>query len=235
MDHCALGRSEGAFPFALDGDLFQLFARDENAPGFREAAAQQEMTRAFTNLENRPEQNRKPFQHAAQRRERAKWETAKERFRQNAQDKKINRQRDQECEEKANGSELRHEQFSEDQQAEDVGEVRDEENGDEQALRPFGEPIQAQRCRLSLFHLMAQPDRIDGEQPGLDPSEEKRDNPEKEDRESVNHGAVAPLPSCSGSRQAVFSRRISSIRFRPARRIVTASRGISKRGPDGGK
>src|SRR5205085_3497610 len=156
-------------------------------------------------------------------------------LRKNAENEKINREGDQNCPEKARPAKGVDEQFRQEEQAENVREVGDEQNGDEKALGPFDEPIEPQGRPASLFHMVAQPHRVDREQTRFDAREEKRDRPEQENREAVNHGPVAPLSSCSGSRQAVFSRRISSIRFRPARRTVMASRGISKRVPEGGK
>ena len=54
----------------------------------------QETTRALPDFQDWPEQDREPFQHAGQSREGAKRKTAKERFRQNAEDEKINRKGD---------------------------------------------------------------------------------------------------------------------------------------------
>src|SRR5438067_1166878 len=125
--------------------------------------------------------------------------------------------------------------LGENQQAENVREVCHQQDGDEEPFRPFRQAIQAERSGPTLLYLVTKPHRIDREQPGFNAREKERDGPEQENDDAVDHVAVAPSPSCSGSRQAVFSSSISSIRFRPARRIVTASRGISKRVPEGGR
>src|SRR5439155_7687586 len=176
----------------------------------------------FADFEDRPEQYRNGFKDAAEFCQSAEGETAEERFRENAQNEKINRQGDDDGPDVAGNSQPRDEHRCQQKQAENVYEIRHQQDGDQEALRLFREAVEPDRRGEVLFYLMPKADRINREQASFDPGKEKRDRPKQENGERVNHGAVAPFPSSSGSRHAVFSRRISSMRFRPARRMVTA-------------
>src|SRR5207237_7365302 len=100
---------------------------------------------------------------------------------------KVNRKRDEDRQRETERSELNDELFGEDEQAEDVGEVRHQQDGDEEALGAFRQPIEAQGGGPSPFHLVTQPDRIHREQAGFDTREEERDRPEQENGEAVDH------------------------------------------------
>ena len=108
-------------------------------------------------------------------------------------------------------------------------------NGDEQALRMFEQSIQPQRRRHAAFDVLAQPHWIDREQAAFDSVEEKRNNPATKDDKGDHHAsALAVARRFSGVTGAgCFSSKISSIRLRPARRTVMASRGISSCVPEG--
>src|SRR4051812_40036122 len=121
------------------------------------------MTRALANFEDGPEQDREPFEQAAERGEGAKREPAKERLRQNAQDEKINGERDYERNEKAESAESDNQQLRQEEQTENVGKVRDQQHGDEQALRPFRQAVEPQSRRAVLLHLVTETNWIDRE------------------------------------------------------------------------
>ena len=107
VDHRAFGRGERTFALALDRDLFQFLARDEEAAPLRRGAEAEDCRTRSPISRTGQSKIETPFEHAAERGERAKRKTAKERFRQNAEHKKINRQRDHERADKTGSAEMR--------------------------------------------------------------------------------------------------------------------------------
>src|SRR5204863_7161910 len=121
-------------------DLFQFFASDKDPARFR-SPREQKISDVFADLEDRPEQNRSAFENAAEPGERAKGKSSKERFGQNAEDKKIKGQGNREREKESQNAETGDEELREQEQTDDVRKVRHEKDSDEQALRLLREPI----------------------------------------------------------------------------------------------
>src|ERR1700694_1665645 len=101
----------------------------------------------------------------------------------------------------------------------------------------FEQPIQSQCRRNTAFHILAQSHRVDREQAAFDPVKEEGDDPAaKNGKRSHNCFVASSADASSFSLVAiVFSNNTSSMRFRPARRTVMASRWISSFVPDGGR
>ena len=148
-------------------------------------------------FQDRPENDGDNIEHAGQGRQGAKRKSPEKRFRQDREHEKIDRKRNHDCPEESGVSKGRNEQLREQEQSADVGHVRDQQDGDEQPLRPLRQPLQAKGRGLALLDVMAQPHRIDREQPGFDPGEEKRHRPAAKNEEGVGHDSFASLPVCS--------------------------------------
>src|SRR6266403_2437079 len=139
----------------------------------------------------------------------------------------MNRKRDCQGEEVAGVAERPNQFARQQQQTKYVDCVRDEQNGRQQSFRVFEQAIEPSGCRYAVFQILAEPHWIDRKQAAFNPVEEKGNNPATENDKPHNHAAA--------SNAVVFSSRTSSIRLRPERRTVIASRGISSFVPEGGK
>src|SRR5207245_7467691 len=139
----------------------------------------------------------------------------------------MNRKRDCQGEEVAGVAERLNQFARQQQQTKYVGCVRDEQNGRQQPFRVFEQTIEPSGRRYALLQILPKPHWIDREQAAFNPVEEKGNNPATENDEPHDHAAA--------SNTVVFSSRTSSIRLRPERRTVMASRGISSFVPEGGK
>ena len=85
---------------------------------------------------------------------------------------------------------------------------------------------------FSFFRLRPQTYGIDREQTCLDAGKQKRNNPACQNEKPPCH--EVPFLSAELT-QVVFSKSISSMRLRPVRRTVMASRGISSCAPEAGR
>src|SRR5205814_881027 len=99
VDHRALSRAERAFSLTLRRDLFQFFTRREKTSAFL-LRRQKQAANERTCCQDWPERCHYYFQKTGEERKRAKRKTAEERFRQNTEDEKIDRQRDEYRQEK---------------------------------------------------------------------------------------------------------------------------------------
>src|SRR4029434_8581139 len=89
-----LGRGQRALAFALDGKLFQILARGEEARGCV-GASKEELSKARAKFQHGPKETRSEDKQTGKGGEGAVRKATKERLRQHAEQEKINRACDQ--------------------------------------------------------------------------------------------------------------------------------------------
>ncbi len=137
VDQGALGGGERTLVLALDRDLFQFLPRGEEPTLIGGAAGKNEPAQAVTSLQERPKDERSFLQNATERSQSAEGEAAEERFRQDVEEEEMHWHRARHGHEIPQVAERGHEQTRGQQECEDIGEVRDEQDGDKQAFRLF--------------------------------------------------------------------------------------------------
>ena len=162
--------------------------------------------------------------------------TAKERLRQDAEQKEIDRSGDEQRDQITGHAKCRHEPPGQQEQSRDVGKIGHEQNGREQAFRFLEQAVERDGGAIAQLHLVAQAHLIEREQPRLDAGENERHHPAEKNDGPANHASEStPAEGSSSAPARGFSSRSSSMRLRLTRRTVMASRGISRVAPTSGK
>src|SRR5207245_2598066 len=135
-NHSQIGCGERPFVFALGGELCLFFTRGEKTSASL-LRRQKQADESCAGCQNWPERNHADFKKAGEGRKSAKWKTAKQRLGQNAEDEKIDWERDYYRESKTGGAKSENEKTGQKKQRQDVRQICDQQNRDEQTLRCF--------------------------------------------------------------------------------------------------
>src|SRR5438309_6531850 len=149
-----------------------------------------------------------------------------------SQKQKINRQCNQDRHRISDRTQGDDELTRQNDQCDNVSRIGRQEDRNEQSFRVLQHFLQPLRGSITAFCPVSQSHRVEREQTGFNPGEEKRDQPAGEEENDL-HGRAPFAPS--PPTQTVFSISNSSIRRRLTRRTVIFSRGVSSCVPTSGK
>src|SRR6267143_5811958 len=147
----------------------------------------------------------------------AEWKPTEQRFRQNTEKQEINRQCNQDRERVSNHAEGEDKFARQNDQRDNVSGIGRQQDRDEQSFRALEHFLQSVCCWIIAFCPVSQPHRVEGQQTGFNPGEEKRNQPACEKKDQLQ-GSSPFAPSLLV--QTVFSTSNSSIRRRLTRRTV---------------
>ena len=217
MNHLALRLRDRPGALALGCHVLEVLAPEEKSLPVRPAPAEEKALRNRADPMDRSQEQIEQPQRPGEKRQRTVGKAPEQRLREQFETEEIhwqvNRQRNKIPAPAPRGDK----QPRADHEREDVREIRNDENGDQHAVRIRQQPLQRHRRTLLLLGAMREAHTIHGKNPGLDAAEDKRhQQAEGNDQQRRNH-ALSAFPLAS--RASITS----STRLRETRRTLTCS------------